>query len=318
MADSSRSLVIREMVLEADGVLSLELVDPSGGSLPSWEAGAHIDLEIAPQLLRQYSLCGQPHDVHRWRIAVLEEPNSSGGSWAVHHVLHAGDNVRALGPRNNFPLTVAKNYLFIAGGIGITPILPMVREVTSRDVEWHLLYGGRRRASMAFLDELATTEQVEVVPEDEFGLLDIKGAIAGTPADTAVYCCGPEPLIAAVEAACAAAERQPPHTERFKLAAARTPELPADGQDEFEVVLARSGLTLRVPPDKSVLEVVEDAGVMAFSSCREGYCGCCETDILEGEVDHRDDYLFEKDRASGKKMMICVSRSRSPRLVLDL
>lgn len=306
------------MVLAADGVLSLELVDPSGGSLPSWEPGAHIDLEIDVQLIRQYSLCGRPDDVHRWRIAVLEEPNSSGGSWAVHHVLHVGDTVRALGPRNNFPLTVAKSYLFVAGGIGITPILPMVREVASRDVDWHLLYGGRHRPSMAFLDELPSPDQVEVVPEDEFGLLDIKGAIARTPTDTAVYCCGPEPLIAAVETACAAAERQPPHLERFKLTGARPPELSADGREEFEVVLARSGLTLRVPPDKSVLEVVEEAGVMTFSSCREGYCGCCETDVVCGEIDHRDDYLSEGDRASGKKMMICVSRGRSPRLVLDL
>lgn len=317
MSDSFRSLVIRQMALEAEAVLSVELADPSG-PLPSWEPGAHIDLELAPNLIRQYSLCGRPDDGSRWQVAVLEEPKSSGGSWAVHHVLRVGDTVRALGPRNNFPLVAATDYLFIAGGIGITPILPMLREVVSRDVDWHLLYGGRRRASMAFLDDLPLGECVEVLPEDEFGLLDIAGAIARTPVAAAVYCCGPDALITAVERGCEAAGREPPHLERFKVAATRTTELPEQGGEEFEVVLARSGLTVRVPADKSVLEAVEEAGVMAFSSCREGYCGCCETAVVEGEIDHRDDYLFGEDRTSGKKMMICVSRSRSPRLVLDL
>lgn len=318
MVESSRSLVVREMVQQAEGVLSLELADPHGEALPRWEPGAHLDIEVAPQVIRQYSLCGRLDDEARWRIAVLEEPNGSGGSRAVHHRLRPGDLLRANGPRNNFPLVEATSYLFVAGGIGITPLLPMVHKVKARAVEWHLLYGGRRRGSMAFIDELPVTDEVEVLPEDEFGLLDVKGAIARADATTAVYCCGPEPLIGAVEAACAAMGREPPHLERFKRSRDQQLEHSAQGGEEFEVVLARSGRTLVVPPGKSILEVVEGAGVMAFSSCREGVCGCCETVVVEGEVDHRDHYLFEEDRASGKKIMICVSRARSPRLELDL
>ena len=317
--EDARSLLIRQMTREADGIVALVLVDPEGCALPGWSPGAHIDIEVPPGAVRQYSLCGQPDELGTWRIAILKEPNGTGGSRYVHEALRPGMTIGVHGPRNNFPLADADRYLFIAGGIGITPILPMISKVAGRDADWQLLYGGRHRSSMAFLAELsAYGSHVSVVPEDEFGLLDLKAALADTAPDAAIYCCGPEPLIAAVERTCSEGLRPAPYVERFKPDPNRPAAPPTGTEHEFEVVLEKSGLTLVVPPDRSILEVVEEAGVMAFSSCREGYCGCCETAVLEGEVDHRDDYLFGEDRATGKKIMICVSRSRSPHLVLDL
>ena len=195
----------------------------------------------------------------------------------------------------------------------------MISKVAERGAGWQLLYGGRRRTSMALLGELSVYgSRVSVVPEDEFGLLDLKASLADTAPDAAIYCCGPEPLIAAVECACAEDVRPAPYAERFKPDPKRSPAALPGRDREFEIVLERSGLTLVVPSDRSVLEVAEEAGVMAFSSCREGYSGCYETAVLEGEVDHSDDYLFPEDRETGKEMMISGSRSRSPRLVLDL
>jgi ferredoxin-NADP reductase len=233
----------------------------------------------------------------------------------VHDRLQAGDAVVVRGPRNHFALQEAPRYLFLAGGIGITPLLPMVQEVAAQGAEWRLVYGGRNRGSMAFLDELAEHgDRVALRPQDEHGLLDLDGLL-GTPSpDTTVYCCGPEPLLAAVEHACRDWPRGALHVERF---AARPNTAPTRDQP-FEVVLARSGRTLTVPSDRSVLSVVEEAGVGVLSSCSEGTCGTCETGVLEGEPDHRDAVLDDDERAANDCMMICVSRSCGPRLVLDL
>ena len=205
--------------------------------------------------------------------------------------------------------------MFVAGGIGITPILTMIAAAEARGARWRLMYGGRRRASMAFLDELAGYgDRVTVAPQDETGLLDLDGLLGVPQPDTLVYCCGPEPLLTAVEQRCAAWPACSLHVERFSAKPLTEPAL----AEAFEVRLAQSELTLAVPPDRSILDVVEDAGVGVLSSCAEGTCGTCETRVLDGIPDHRDSVLTDEEQRAGSCLMICVSRSRTPLLVLDL
>jgi ferredoxin-NADP reductase len=302
-------LVRRETV--AEGVVLLTLRPPAGGPVPSWEPGAHVDVEVATGLTRQYSLCGDPADRSALLIAVLREPAGRGGSRAVHEDLAEGDVVTVRGPRNNFPLVPADRYLFIAGGIGITPLRPMLATAEAAGADWRLVYGGRTRQAMAFRTELCRTygDRVTVCPQDEAGLLDLDALRAGTAPGTEVYCCGPAPLLAAVEARWPADSL---HVERF------APVEDTGLRSAFEIDLAASGRTLVVPAGRSILETLEEAGVQVLWSCREGTCGTCETAVLDGEPDHRDALLTEEERAACDTMMICVSRSRSARLVLDL
>ncbi|MEV6738222.1 PDR/VanB family oxidoreductase [Streptomyces sp. NPDC051104] len=304
-------LVVGRREPAAEGVLALTLRHPLGEELPAWEPGAHVDVLLGPGLERQYSLCGDPADRQAWRIAVLREADGRGGSAHVHEQVREGDKVRVRGPRNHFPLHPSPRYRFIAGGIGITPILPMLAAAEAAGAEWTLLYGGRTRRSMAFTAELERYgDRVTVAPQDETGLLDLASVLDDVPDGTLVYCCGPGPLLDAVEGRCPAGTLR---VERFQ-----PKEQPAGDDGEFEVVLAQSGRTLTVPPHVSVLDTVRDAGVEVLFSCTEGTCGTCETDVLEGTPDHRDSVLTEEERESGETMMICVSRCRSGRLVLDL
>lgn len=309
------TLVVATRTHVADGVVSLILRRPDGRPLPTWTPGAHLDLLLDGGLIRQYSLCGNPAEPDAWRIAVLREPQGRGGSAYVHDHLPEGTVVRVRGPRNNFPLRSATRHLFIAGGVGITPILPMVEAAEAAGADWRLLYGGRTRTSMAFLDRLTPYgDRVLVRPQDEYGLLDL-GAFLGSPEEgTVVHACGPEPLLRAAQEQCADWPAGTLGIERFAPAQAAEARPAA----AFEVVLARAGLTLTVPPDRSVLESLEEAGVDVDSSCREGTCGTCETDVLDGTPDHRDSLLSEDERATGDTMLICVSRACGPRLVLDL
>ena len=318
---SLRAAVEHDLVLEdketvAEGVVLLTLCDPEGRPLPGWEPGAHIDLMLQPDLVRQYSLCGDPQDHARLQIAVLNEPKSRGGSRYVHDVLSAGDAVRIRGPRNNFRLKKAKRYIFIAGGIGITPILPMLAAAHARGADWSLAYGGRTRDSMAFRRALqdAYKSRVKFRPQDEFGLLDLPSLIGKPRRRTAVYACGPEPLLAAVEAATQNWPQGALHLERF---AARE-DLTAKLRTSFKVELARSGKTLQVSENMSVLNAAANAGIPVMTSCEEGICGTCQTRVLAGEIDHRDSVLNEGERIAGESMMICVSRAKGDRLVLDL
>jgi ferredoxin-NADP reductase len=312
--DPSYEVVLESVEREAEGVVSLYLVS-AGQALPSWAPGAHVDLIMGEGLERQYSLCGDPAEAGRWRLAVLREPESRGGSAHVHDNLKAGDRIAVRGPRNNFALEPAARYIFIAGGIGITPILPMVRQVAGSTAEWVLVYGGRRQASMAFLEELAVYgDRVVLWPEEHHGLIDLPRFLGDPRDDCKVYCCGPEPLIEAVTDRCEEWPDGALHVERF-----RPPEGgPDPAGDTFEVYLDYSELTLAVPSGKTILQAVEEAGVEALFSCREGTCGTCETRVLEGVPDHRDYVLSKEDQESGEMMMICCSRSRTPRLVLDL
>jgi ferredoxin-NADP reductase len=295
---------------EADGIVSLRLEPVVGDKLPAWEPGAHVDLKLGPDLERQYSLCGDPTDLTSWRLGILREPESRGGSAFVHERLAVGDEVECGGPRNNFALVDATEYVFVAGGIGITPILPMVAACEAAGKPWRLFYGGRSASTMAFRGEL-TSDRVVFWPQDTHGLLDLPAILGALAPGAAVYCCGPGVLLDAVEALC---PPQALHLERF-----RPKEGALDGANlPFEVELDASGITLTVGADETLAEAIEAAGIDLPTSCREGTCGTCETFVLEGEPEHRDSYLSVEEQASGEVMMPCCSRSRSPRLVLDL
>ncbi|MEU5315561.1 PDR/VanB family oxidoreductase [Streptomyces sp. NPDC021056] len=278
----------------ADGVVQLRL---EGRDLPRWEPGAHLDLVLPSGLVRQYSLCGDPADTSSYTVATRLVADGRGGSREVHEQVAEGMELEVRGPRNRFPLVEASSYVFVAGGIGITPILPMLRALPD-GAEWRLLYCGRSRESMPFVAELEELDQVTVVAgAPELGALDV-------PEGAAVYCCGPEGLMAAVE------ERFPQvRLERF------TPRATAPGA-AFEVELRRSGRTLAVPADSSVLAAVRRELPDTLYSCEQGFCGTCQQRVLEGEVDHRDELLTDAER--GDSMLICVSRARSERIVLDM
>ena len=316
-AQPSMELQIVAMGWEADGVMSVALATVDRAPLPEWQPGAHIDLCLPNGVVRQFSLYGEPDDRTHYRIAVLREPTSGGGSSFIHDTLRPGQRLTVKGPLNNFDFLPAQRYLFIAGGIGITPLLPMVRAAHRSGVSWNLLYGGRRRTSMAFLEELAGFgDHVTVAPEDEFGLLDLASWLSRPEPGTKVYCCGPEGLLAAVEKLCDAWPEDALQVERF----APKPSGQHDPGTEhsFDVQCQASGIRVRVPADKSILASVREAGIDVPSSCEEGICGTCETRILSGSVDHRDSILSNAERARNQTLMICVSRALSDVLVLDL
>lgn len=310
--------VVRTVRIEAGdaiarGVRRLTLRPVGGTALPAWEPGAHIDLLLPSGLVRQYSLCGSPHDLAQYEIAVLHEPEGRGGSDEVHR-LPIGAEVGVVGPRNRFPLHEAARYLFVAGGIGITPLLPMIEEVSRRGADWRMVYGGRSRQTMGFLDRLvAWGDRVEIRPQDEVGLLDLERILVPRP-ETLVYCCGPEPLLRAVEDRCASGwPAGSLVVERF--AAAEAPP-PAAG-DSFEVQLGSEGPVVEIPADRSILSVLQGVDADVLYSCEEGTCGSCETQVLSGRPDHRDSLLTDDNRQAGL-MLICVSRSLDRRLVLDV
>lgn len=300
---------VRGLTREADGVLAVEL-EPLGEALPAWTPGAHIDLVLPSAPVRQYSLCGDPAST-RYRIAVLREPESRGGSRAVHERLRPGDEVVLREPRNHFALEQADAYLFIAGGIGITPLLPMVREVAARGADWRLLYLGGSRSRMPFLDELAELdpERVRVVAGDEGSRADLPGVIAGSP-DALVYACGPERMLTAL----AEIVDEP----RLRVEYFAAPEIEYEPGGPFRIRLDRSGLELDVDPEESILDVLRGAGVDVLSDCEEGICGSCETRVIDGEVEHRDFVLTAQEKARSDCLMVCVSRASCPLLVLDL
>lgn len=311
---TERRVVVRSRTVEANGVVSVVLADPDGRVLPSWEPGAHIDLCL-PDVTRQYSLCGEHSETPRtYRLGVLLEPESRGGSRYVHENLWVGSELTIRSPRNHFPFGPADEYLLIAGGIGITPLLPMVARAHAEGRPYRLVYGGRSRTSMAFLDELeAYGDRVEVVPQDERGLLDLADILA-VPPGTHVYCCGPEPLLAAVEDRCRDWPDGRLHVERFS---AREAALTGE-QVAFEVECAESGITVAVAPGQSMLDALVAAGIDMNYDCREGTCGTCELDLLEGVADHRDAVLSAEERADGKLIFPCVSRAPGGRLVVDV
>lgn len=309
-------VVVARVRKESATVVSLTLADPSGAALPEWHPGSHVDLVLTEDLMRPYSLCGRAEE-STWRVGVLREPGSRGGSLYVHDHVREGDRLVVRGPRNNFPLVTAPSYLFIAGGIGVTPMLSMLRSVHAAGARWRFLYGGRTRDGMAFVDEVREHgDGVVIWPEDTHGFLPLREEIEALPPEAVVYCCGPEPLIAAVEAVCSASERAAPLVERF--APKQLDETPAGGDRAFTVVLNSSGERYEVPVGRSIIEVFEENGIYADSSCQEGVCGTCEKRVIAGTIDHRDSLLSEAEKAANEFMMICVSRGTSDEIVLDM
>lgn len=313
-APMSSALRVESRVQVSSDVVSLTLVDPRGQRLAPWTPGSHIDVVLPNGMSRQYSLCGNRWDTYRYQVAVLNESNGRGGSRWIHENLREGDVLGYGGPRNHFPMVPSDRYLFIAGGIGITPMIPMIEQAVRTERPWRLVYGGRTRQSMAFLTDLERHgDHVDLAPQDEIGLLDLDAVLADVEPGTKVYCCGPAGLLDAVEVAC---RHLPPftlHTERFTGSATDS------SQDRpFTLELLRSGTEIDVPPGVSALDALADAGIGILSSCRQGTCGTCEVTVVDGLPDHRDSVLGEADRQAGDCMISCVSRAHTERLILDL
>ncbi|MFH8622026.1 PDR/VanB family oxidoreductase [Streptomyces vietnamensis] len=300
-----RKVLVTGRTTPAEGVVELRL---EGAGLPAWQPGAHIDLVLPSGLVRQYSLCGDPAATDTYTVATRLIEDGRGGSREVHEQLHEGVEIEIRGPRNRFPLVDSPAYVFVAGGIGITPVLPMLRAAEAAGADWRLVYCGRSRATMPYLAEVERLggERVTVVAEDESGFPDLE-FLGRLPVETAVYCCGPDGLMDAVGAA--VPEGRAPRFERFTAAA-------TTGGTAFEVELRRSGRTLTVAADQSLLSAVREELPGITYSCQQGFCGTCQQRVLEGEIDHRDELLTDEERDDS--MLICVSRCAGKRLVLDL
>jgi tetrachlorobenzoquinone reductase len=286
-----------------------------GGELPPFTAGAHIDLTLPSGLVRSYSLVNSQAERHRYVIAVQKDRASRGGSKWVHESLHAGDMVNVAGPRNNFALDeAAQHSIFLAGGIGITPIVSMIDRLQTLGRQWQLVYCSRKRAATAFVDRLEGRPQVRCNFDEEPGgrMLDVAALVKAAPQDAHLYCCGPLPMLDAFEQATRDLPRERVHVEYFTAK-----EAPAR-EGGFTVVLAKTGREVSVGAGKTILDSLKEVGIDVPHSCTEGVCGTCETRVLEGVPDHRDLILTEGERASNKTMMICCSGAKSDRLVLDL
>jgi ferredoxin-NADP reductase len=308
----------RRVVAHDDQVVALTLTAADGGRLAPWRAGAHLDIHLPSGRVRQYSLCGDPEVSDAYRIAVRRIPDGGGGSIEVHDALAVGATVTTSGPRNAFPLTVpgygspSQRLRFIAGGIGITPILPMLNLAERRGIEWSMVYAGRSRESLPFLEELTRFgDRIAIRTDDRSGIPTAGELLGDCPDGTAVYACGPAPMLTAIRTQLAGRDDVELHFERF----AAPPVL--DG-GEFEVGIASSGATVRVAADETLLSALRRAEVPTPYSCQQGFCGTCRTRVLDGEVDHRDTLLTIPERDSGM-MLVCISRAAPhARLTLDL
>lgn len=322
--DDTYEVLVTQARHEAEGVLSLRLC--GDGPLPAWTAGAHVDLVLPSGLVRQYSLCGEA-DAPDYTVAVLHETDGRGGSAEIHTAGLVGRRLQIRGPRNRFALEPATSYVFVAGGIGITPLLAMVRHAVGEGTPWQLHLGGRRRDTLAFTDELerlaaASGGEVTLRSDDIEGPLPLAEILAEAPAAAAIYGCGPSNMLAALDKA--ATRTRPELPIRFERFAA---DPSAEGVDDtvagpggggFEVELAGTGEIVPVAAGGSILEAVRTVRPEVMSSCEEGFCGTCETKVLDGAPVHRDTILTERERARGASMMICVGGCSTARLVLDL
>lgn len=304
----------------AKDIIQITLGASDGSRLPSWEAGAHVDLvlplhdEDGEPLLRPYSLCGDVANSFTYRLGILREPAGRGGSAWIHDHLKVGDELAVSLPRNHFPFEMDERVLFIAGGIGITPILPMVRKAIFNSMDWKLIVAARSAARLPFRNELSgfSQDRIRYHCDDESGLLDLRALLAPLGPETTVYSCGPSPMLDALQAL---NHDAPWHLKIERFAATKAPR--AENQP-FDVVCKSSGKRLHVPADKSLLEVLRGAGIKVDSSCRDGVCGTCETRVLSGTPCHRDSVLSEEERREGTHMMVCVSRAKSDVLELDI
>jgi tetrachlorobenzoquinone reductase len=320
MHDSLMQVRVKRISFEADNINSYELVNPAGGDLSSFTAGSHIDLHLPNGMIRSYSLVNHQGERNRYVIAVNNDAASRGGSKLIHEAVRVGDIITVSHPRNNFALQEdAEHSVLIAGGIGITPLLSMIRRLEALGRSWELFYAARTRLTAAFLDELKALRP-DVHPnlhlnfdqEREARMIDLSSIVKAALPDAHLYCCGPVPMLEAFEAATADRPAGHVHVEYFKAR-----EKPA-AEGGFEVTLARSNRTIAVQAGQTILDALLEAGISANYACTEGVCGTCETRVVEGIPDHRDLFLSKEEQEANKTIMICCSGSRSPTLILDI
>ncbi|MFP6847744.1 MAG: PDR/VanB family oxidoreductase [Pseudomonas sp.] len=319
MIEQLLTVQVRKRQLQGDGVVVLDLIPVGGTTLPAFEAGAHVDIHIAPGLVRQYSLCSDPADNAVYRLGVLRDPASRGGSMGVHDTLLEGAEVQISAPRNLFPLaSEARRSILIGGGIGITPMIAMAYALNAKGEDFELHYCGRSRSRSAFLDELQSADFAQRVhthfddeaPEQK---LDMDRVLGQAEAGVHVYTCGPSGFMDWVigESLKHGYADDHIHREYFQV------EVDNSGAS-FEVVAARSGKTVQVAEGQSILEALAEVGIKIEISCEQGICGTCLCDVLEGEPDHRDVYLTDDEKQANDQILVCCSRAKSQKLVLDL
>lgn len=310
---------VEAITVEGDSIRVIEIVPEPGVTVPSFGAGAHLDLHLPDGILRSYSLINRPWERDRFVLGIAFDRASRGGSRYVHERLTVGDAVSMSLPRNHFPLHEdAPHSVLIAGGIGITPILTMIDRLDELGRGWELHYCARSRTAAGFLRRLREAKgAVHLHFDDETDglLLDIPAIVAAAPRGSHFYCCGPRGMLDAYESATRGVAEDRVHLEAFS---ARDPAALAGADGSFEIELAGSGAVLTVKPGATILETLNQAGFDVPCSCLEGVCGSCETRVIAGIPDHRDSVLTASERESGTKMMICCSVAKSPRLVLDI
>jgi vanillate monooxygenase ferredoxin subunit len=305
---------------EATDIVGLELSPVEGEHFPAFSAGSHIDVEIRPGLIRQYSLCNDPTEQHRYQLGVLRDPVSRGGSIAVHDELVEGQVIRISAPRNHFALVPARRSLLFAGGIGVTPILCMAERLAQIGADFEMHYCSRSPERTAFVDRIrrsAFTRRVHFYFDDgePAQRLDLSAVLGPPDTDTQLYVCGPGGFIDFV-ATTAKARGWPAAQIHFEYFAGQAIDTSGDGS--FQVKLASSGKVLTVPADKTVVRVLAENGVEVPTACEQGVCGTCLTRVLAGEPEHRDSFLTDEERARNDQFTPCCSRAKSPLLVLDL
>lgn len=311
----SVDVIVKDVLSIAENIKQISLIAKGGQALPPWTAGANIHVPVGEYGTRQYSLCSDPADTFQWSIAVLHEAQGKGGSEYIHNAMDQGMPLTAKLPRNRFALKPAKRYVFIAGGIGITPIRSMVYEAQRSGTPYKVVYLGSQLSGMAFAEEMGMDENVTLWPKDTHGRFDLPASIKGIPEGALVYACGPARLLDALQELCAHLPGGTLHIEHFANGALGKSHAP---KKAFDIVLKKSGRTLRVPEDKSILDILQENGSSVLSTCMKGTCGTCEVDVLDGEIEHRDSVLTKEEKEDGRSLMVCVSRCLGQRLVLDL
>jgi vanillate O-demethylase ferredoxin subunit len=317
---STLAVKVEKKVREAEDIVSFEFASVDGKPLPPFSAGSHIDVHVSEGLVRQYSLCNDPTESHRYQIAVLRDPNSRGGSVAVHEQIKVGDVIRISEPRNHFALGHAEHYLLLAGGIGVTPILCMAERLATIGASFEMHYCSRAPERTAFLERIKASKfadrvQLHFDSGDAGQKLALDQVLAATGPGTHIYVCGPAGFIEFVTGTASnhgwPAERV--HLEYFGAAPVDT-----SGDTAFEVKIASSGVTYTIPADKSVCAALLEQGIDIPISCEQGVCGTCITRVLEGTPDHRDLYFTDEEKARNDQFTPCCSRARTKLLVLDL
>lgn len=320
---------VRSITDLGGGINAYEVVPLDGIALPPFTAGAHIDLYFRDGRVRQYSLCSDPAETHRYVFAVQKEESGRGGSKAIHDIVHAGRVLRISVPRNNFRLREdAAHHVLIAGGIGITPIVAMIRRLLATGASFEVHYGARSLEKLALREELTTLGlgdrlHIYIDGGDPARGMQLRDIVAGAQAHAHFYCCGPAPLMSGLKAATSNSFSNTVHFEHFAAAVPvsavpsqlMTVEADTSGVG-FKIKLARNGKTFDVPDDKSIVDVLRENGVQVATSCEAGLCGTCRTIYLEGEPEHNDFVLDDEERRH--QVLICCARSRTPTLVLDL